>query len=177
MKKFIKLISRALYKIIKALPSSSSRPFGKISNFLRYILTKSIIEKCGKAVTVERNALFSPNIMIGDNSGLGTNCRITGKCIIGKYVMMGPNVSIYTRNHAHNRIDIPMCKQGNEEEKPVIIENDVWIGANAIILPGIKIGEGVIVGAGAVVTHDVPPFAIVGGNPAKIISYRNKEQV
>ncbi len=142
MKKFIRILSRAFYSIIKYLPSSSSKPFGKFNNFLRYILTKSIIEKCGKRVTVERNAVFSPSIVIGNNSGLGINCRIAGKCIIGDYVMMGPNVSIYTRNHSHDRTDIPMCFQGNEEEKPVVIESDVWIGANAIILPGVKIGGG-----------------------------------
>ncbi len=54
--------------------------------------------------------------------------------------MMGPNVSVYTRNHSYRRIDIPMCAQGNEEEKVVVIESDVWIGASVIILPGVKIG-------------------------------------
>ena len=90
--------------------------------------------------------------------------------------MMGPNVSCYPRNHAFNRTDIPMNQQGFAEEKPIIIEDDVWIGANSIILGGVKIGNGAIIGAGAVVTKDVPPRAIVAGNPAKLIKYRMGEK-
>ena len=60
-------------------------------------------------------------------------------------------------------------------KEPVYIGDDVWIGARVIILPGRKIGEGVIIGAGAVVTKDVPDYAVVGGNPAKVIKFRNKE--
>ena len=87
-------------------------------------------------------------------------------------VMMGPNVSIYTSNHKFDRTDIPMIKQGNSETKPVIIENDVWIGANVIILPGVTIHEGSIIAAGAVVTKDVECYTIVAGNPAKVIKKR-----
>jgi serine acetyltransferase len=59
----------------------------------------------------------------------------------------------------------------------IIIKDDVWIGANAIILSGVTIGQGALIGAGAVVTKDVPPYAIVGGNPAKVIKYRFSEKV
>ena len=65
-----------------------------------------------------------------------------------------------------------MIKQGNSETKPVIIENDVWIGANVIILPGVTIHEGSIIAAGAVVTKDVECYTIVAGNPAKVIKKR-----
>ena len=90
---------------------------------------------------------------------------------IGDDVMMGPNVSIYTRNHAFERTDVPMNTQGVSDEKIVVIENDVWIGANSIILPGVTVSKGAIIGAGAVVTKDVPEYAIVGGNPAKVIKF------
>jgi maltose O-acetyltransferase len=91
--------------------------------------------------------------------------------------MMGPDVMIISRGHNFSRLDIPMMSQGDSDPKLVVFENDVWIGARAIILPGVHIGQGAIVGAGAVVTKDVPPYAIVGGNPAKVIKSRRSEQI
>ena len=85
--------------------------------------------------------------------------------------MMGPDVVILTHTHNIDRTDIPMCDQGSRVGK-VTIGNDVWIGMRSIIMPGVKIGNGAVIGAGAVVTKDVPDYAIVGGVPAKIIKYR-----
>lgn len=89
--------------------------------------------------------------------------------------MMGPQVFIYTQNHNHDRTDIPMIAQGYEEEKPVVIGDDVWIGSRVTILPGVHIGEGAIIGASSVVTKDVPAYSIVGGNPAKVIKSRKTD--
>lgn len=86
--------------------------------------------------------------------------------------MMGTDVVVITKNHAFNQTDIPMMQQGFEDERPVIIGNDVWIGDRVIILPGVHIGDGAIIAAGAVVTKDVPAYAIVGGVPAKLIRMR-----
>ena len=86
--------------------------------------------------------------------------------------MMGTGVKIYSRNHQFSNINIPMCKQGFQPVNPVIIEDDVWIGGSVIILPGVHVSKGAILGAGAVVTKDVPAYVIVGGNPAKVIKYR-----
>ena len=61
-------------------------------------------------------------------------------------------------------------------KKKVTIGNDVWLGANALIMPGVNIGDGAIIAAGAIVTRDVEPYAVVGGNPARVIKYRNKEK-
>ena len=113
-------------------------------------------------------------ISIGNNSGIGINAFIQGPSSIGDYVLMGPDVQIYTRNHKYDRVDIPMYNQGESEIKKVNIGNDVWIGSRAIILPGVTIGDGAIIGAGSIVTKNVEPYAIVGGNPAKVIKYRNK---
>ena len=109
---------------------------------------------------------------IGDRSGVGINAKMHGKVIIGNDVMMGPECIIYTQNHDFSRTDIPMNKQGFSEEKPVIIGDDVWIGGRVIILPGVNVGKGAIIGAGSVVTKDVPEYAIVAGNPATVKKYR-----
>lgn len=90
---------------------------------------------------------------------------------IGDYVLIGPNCQIITANHKHSAWDVPISLQWIEES-PVKICDDVWLSANVVVLPGVTIGRGAIIGAGAVVTKDVPPFAIMGGVPAKLIRYR-----
>ena len=85
---------------------------------------------------------------------------------------MGPRVVIYGRDHIFARTDIPMMDQGMSPFAPIVIEDDVWVGAAAIILKGIRIGKGAIVTAGAVVTDDVPHHSIVGGVPARVIGSR-----
>lgn len=86
--------------------------------------------------------------------------------------MMGPECLIYTQNHVFESREIPMCQQGVTAPRPVEIGNDVWIGVRVIILPGVHVGDGAIIGAGSVVTRDVEPYSIVGGNPAKLIRKR-----
>ena len=86
--------------------------------------------------------------------------------------MIGPRCIIYTRNHAFERTDIPMFRQGMSETKPVVINDDVWIGARVTILPGVTVGKGAIIGAGSVVTKNIPEYAIVGGISAKVIKFR-----
>ena len=153
------------------LPASFNRG-GKAAKALRAFCGRLILARCGNNVNIEKNATLNPEIELGDHSGIGINASISGKVVIGDHVMMGPNCTIYTRNHVFDRTDIPMDQQGFYPHKPVVIEDDVWIGGQVIILPGVVIGTGSIVGAGAVVTKDVPPYAIVGGNPAKVIKYR-----
>ncbi len=115
---------------------------------------------------------------------MGSNCRINENVFImgayiGNNVLIAPYVSIMRGQKNFDRTDIPMIDQGGtgysdvvSEENIVRIEDDVWIGRNAIIMENITIGTGAIVGAGAVVTKSVPPYAIVGGVPAKILKYR-----
>lgn len=165
----------ALYHLIfKHLPATNSRlPFRKFIRWSRSKISSYIIDECGKNVNIEKGANFGTGvgIKIGDNSGLGVNCRVGRGTSIGNNVMMGPDVVILTSNHKFERTDIPMREQGFEN-KPVIIGDDVWIGTRAIILPGVKIGNGVIVAAGAVVTKEVPDYTVVGGCPARIIKKR-----
>ena len=121
----------------------------------------------GKQVNIEKGATFNGKVSIGDYSGIGVDCEMNGPVTIGRYVNMGPEVVVYTQNHAFNRIDIPMQKQGYDNVRPVVIGDDVWIGRRVIILPGVKIGEGCVIGAGAIVAKDIPPYSVVVGNPAK----------
>lgn len=134
---------------------------------------KVLFDYCGSNVNIEKGADFGTGkgISLGDYSGIGVNCKVRGPLTIGKNVMMGPNVNILTHSHNFDRTDIPMCKQGGNF-KSVTIGNDVWIGMNTLILPGVHIGNGVIIGAGAVVTKDIPDYVVVGGVPAKIIKNR-----
>lgn len=137
-------------------------------------MVHGFIEHCGQNVNIEHGAWFNPELSIGDNSGIGMNCCINGRTYIGNDVMMGPDCIMYSYSHAHSRIDIPMDQQGFEKETPIHIGNDVWIGARVIILPGVTVGNHVIIGAGAIVTKDIPDYAIAAGNPARIIRMRNE---
>jgi len=113
---------------------------------------------------------------IGNNVRLGENSYFNAKggLTIGNNVKMGPQVFIWTSNH--NYINPKWLPFDNISiDKPVNIGNNVWIGARAIIIPGVNIGEGAVIGMGSVVTKDVPSCAVVGGNPANILKYRNIE--
>jgi maltose O-acetyltransferase len=85
---------------------------------------------------------------------------------------MGPDCIIYHANHKFSDIKTPMCFQGHEHPKQTVIGDDVWIGGRVIITPGKKIGKGVIIAAGSIVTKDLEDYGIYGGNPAKLIRYR-----
>lgn len=117
---------------------------------------------------------FTPCITIGNNSSIGDYSHVTciNRIVIGNNVLMGKNILISDNAHGASDKDListapnyrPLYSKG-----PVIIEDNVWIGEKSSILPGVHIGYGAIIGAGSVVTKDVPPMAVVGGNPAKVI--------
>lgn len=171
MRKIKLLIGRILYLFASHLPESYFW-INIGQKQIRAFCGKLILSKCGKDVNIEKGAAFPSSVELGDNSGIGIRAQINGKVMIGKNVMMGPDVCVYAINHAFNRVDIPMNFQGFAPEKPVVIEDDVWIGARVIILPGVHIGTGAVIGAGAVVTKEVPDYAVVGGNPASILKMR-----
>ena len=156
------------------LPQSGHFPLG---GWLRRAFAKGIVANCGKKVNIEHGAYFTPGLSIGDRSGVGINCEINGPVTIGQDVMMGPEVVIYTSGHEFGNTDIPMMDQGFTETKPVVIGNDVWIGRRVIIMPGVTIGNGCVIGAGAVVTKSIPDYSVVGGVPAKVIKIRSSTTV
>ena len=142
---------------------------------------KACFKKCGKSVTVGKNSnLTYKNISVGDNVSIGRNAEFLctrANIIIGDHVMFGPHVFMITGGHRTDITDKYMDQIGNDSKRPeddrdIIIEGDNWIGANSIILKGVRIGKGSVVAAGALVTKDVPPYSIVGGVPASVISMR-----
>lgn len=153
-------------------------PYALFSKHIRRFCAKLMLDGCGKNVNIEHGAFLASgkDIKIGNNSGIGINARVAGPLEIGNDVMIAPNVFIITQNHKISDLDVPMRLQTAPKEK-VTICDDVWIGANAVILPGVTVGKGSVVGAGAIVTKDVPEYAIVGGNPAKVIKYRNGKEI
>ena len=159
------------YGLARHLPPSFSG-FKFFQTPLRRLCGKLMLTHCGKKVNIEHKAYFSPYVSLGDYSGIGVNAKIYGTCTIGDYVMMGQDCTVITRNHSHERTDIPMMEQGFEEERPVVIGNDVWIGDRVTILPGVQIGDGCIIAAGAVVTSDIPAYTIAAGVPARVIKER-----
>lgn len=159
-----------LYTVFaKNLPQSRHFP---LARKFRLLFGKLIMKDVGKQVNLEKGAMFNGEVSIGDYSGIGVDCEMNGPVLIGKYVNMGPEVVVYTQNHSSSRTDIPMQKQGYDDIRPVVIGNDVWIGRRVIILPGVQIGDGCIIGAGAVVVKDIPPYSVAVGNPAKIAKLR-----
>lgn len=153
------------------LPKTNSK-ISLGSKAIRATLVRGFAEHAGERIDIQKGAQISRSLSIGNNSGVGINCVLQGKVVIGDNVMMGPEVWIYTRNHEHSDITVPMCDQGFEEERPVHIGNDIWIGSRVTILPGVTVGDGSIIGTGSVVTKDVPPYTIVGGNPARVLKSR-----
>ena len=165
-------IGKVLYNLVgKHMPLSDGR-FNFGSKKVRAFCGKLILDHCGTNVNIEKGAHFSSKVSLGDNSGIGVNAQIAAHVTIGNDVMMGPECIIYTANHAFDNCEVPMWRQGFSAPRPVIIGNDVWIGGRVTILPGVHVGDGAIIGAGSVVTHDVEPYSIVGGNPAKLIRKR-----
>ena len=149
---------------------------------------KASLGKCGKKVIIGQGTSFygAKNVFCSNNVSIGPRCTFIctlSKIIINDHVMFAPNVTCITGGHEYDILGRYMDSIKNEEktkkiDRDIIFEGDNWIGANSIILKGVTIGFGSIVGAGAVVTKDVPRYSIVAGNPAKVIKYRfSSEQI
>ena len=146
-----------LYNLTEAVPE-------------RQIILQQLLGQIGQNSIIEPPfyCSYGQNIHIGDHVYLNVLCTILdcNEVHIGHHVMIGPAVQIYTAAHllqAETRI------QGWEVAKPIVIEDNVWIGGGAILLPGVKIGRNAVVGAGAVVPRSVPANTVVAGNPARVI--------
>ncbi len=151
------------YGILIYLPS---RNITNIGVTLRLFIIKKLFNHCGNNVNIAKGQ----NISIGENSGIGENSYIVAmdKVTIGDNVMIGPELMLLTGNHGYED-ETKLLIDQKIITKPIEIGNDVWIAARVIILPGVNVGNRVIIAAGSVVTKNIPSNVIVGGNPAKII--------
>ena len=140
--------------------------------FLRNFSARHFLKKSGRHVSIGYGSRIHRNTELGENSGIGRNCEIMNGVTIGDNVMIGPEVYMCTETHNFSDTSVPMCKQGYKERKPIVIEDDVWIGAKAIILPGVTVGTGSVIGAGTVVPRSIPPYSVVVGNPARVVKSR-----
>lgn len=131
---------------------------------------RGILGKAGKNCVVEQPLFctYGYNTTVGDNFFLNVNGKLmdSGKITIGNNVFIAPNVCIITEEHA---MDVEQRIQGLEYTHPVTIGDNVWICAGALVLPGVTIGEGSVIGAGSVVTKDIPAHCLAVGNPCKVI--------
>lgn len=148
-----------------------------IENFDRIVaLEKELFGKTGKNIYIRPPFYtdYGRHIELGENFYANMNCTFldVNYIIFGDNVMIGPDASFYTAGHP---TDANVRNTGLEFGLPITVEDNVWIGGHATILPGVSIGENAIVAAGSVVTKDVPKNTIVGGNPAKIIRQLNEE--
>ncbi|MCL3779145.1 acyltransferase [Prolixibacteraceae bacterium JC049] len=152
----------------------------KVSDYCKLYLANSCL-RSGRNFEIKRGALLQLNdatIIVGENTCIGKRAEINArgaKIEIGNCVRMASNVFITTSNHRFDRIDIPIYKQGFSSAD-IRIEDDVWIGQNVIILPGVRIGKGAVIAAGTVVTKSVASYSVVAGVPAKIIKERGGDK-
>lgn len=112
------------------------------------------------------------DVIIGNRSRVGISNVLIGPVTIGNHVIMAQNVVASGLNHSYQDIDTPICLQ-KCTTAPITIEDEVWIGANAVITAGVTVGKHSVVAGGTVVTKDVPPYSVVGGNPARILKRYN----
>ncbi|MBQ9231810.1 MAG: acyltransferase [Prevotella sp.] len=116
------------------------------------------------------------DVVIGDHTRIGIHCTVIGPVTIGSHVNLAQGITVTALNHNFKDTTLRIDEQGIST-KPVVIGDDVWIGANAVILPGVTIGRHAVVAAGAVVTKDVPDNCIVGGVPASILKDLNPQTI
>lgn len=151
-----------LYQILKYIPGVIGCHVRNL--FLPYRKGRDVRVMDG--VQLDKPSMLTMGDRVSINRGTVLNSG--GGITIGNNVMIGPNVIVYSQNHAYSCPDVPFIDQGYNY-KPVIIGNNVWIGASAIVLPGVTVGENSVIAAGSVVTKSIEPGSLVGGNPARVI--------
>lgn len=140
-------------------------------------LLKGIIGKTKDNFLIEQPFVcdYGYNIEIGENFYSNHNLTILdpGKIIFGDNVFIGPNCGFYTAGHP---IDVELRNKGLEYAKPITVGNNVWFGGNVVVLPGVTIGDNVVIGAGSIVVNDIPSNVVAVGNPCQVIKENEKTE-
>ncbi len=178
IKRLRKVICLFIYYSIGIRLPAQPMPGYSLAFALRRLLVRYIAQECGVQIYVKKGSYLGQGIglKIGDRAQLGQNSKIGRNVTIGNDVVMGPDVVIMTDTHKFEEVLIPINKQGSPETAGVVIGNDVWVGTRVIIMPGITIGDKAVIGAGAVVTKDIPERGIAVGIPAKVIRFRGNNK-
>lgn len=146
---------------------------------IRRIYYNNSLKYAGRNINIFSGALiYSPcRMQIGNNVSINHGSFIDpseGEIIIKNNVLIGPYCILRAANHIFSNPEVPIINQGHEFGK-IIIEDDVWLGANVVVLPNVRIGRGYVIGAGAVVTKDIEPYSIAVGIPARKVGCRGKK--
>lgn len=178
MKRLNRTFWRMLYELLaRWIPGKRmGRIVDSLGTKLRTRSVRGFIAACGTNLYLSENVTVSSQTRIGSHVSINENSRLQS-CTIGDYVLIGPECYAIIRNHHFSDLNTPIALQGYDDEAAPVIGSDVWIGARVTLLPGVFIGDHAIVATGAVVTRDVPAYAIVGGVPAKIIGDRREKSV
>lgn len=168
-----------MFKLLKTLIIwiATILPTHPLINRMRYRVFRFFGAKIGEGTVFCSNVRIKGDVRIGKFCNFNENVLIksTGKGVIriGDYTIIAPNVVMRNANHIFESTEKPIRYQG-KDIKDIVIGNDVWIASNAVILPGAKIGDGSVIGAGAIVKGIIPPYSVAMGNPAKVIATRRK---
>ncbi|MBN2396285.1 MAG: acyltransferase [Candidatus Atribacteria bacterium] len=160
-------IFQALYSFVKYF----SFP---LMNYIRYAVLVFFVKKIrSKSISEGVTFWFPWKIEIGKNTTINQNCIIDGSggISIGNDVRIAPYVIFNTVDHEYSKKEIPIRKQAYIAGR-IIIENDVWIGANVVINKGVRIGKGSVIGSGSIVTRNIPPYSVAYGIPCKVVRTR-----
>jgi acetyltransferase-like isoleucine patch superfamily enzyme len=162
----------ALDLIVRMLPGETG-----IGCRRRYFRKR--VAACGHSLRVVHNVrILNPaHLHLGNRVELAWDVFIeaAGTVRIGNTVAIGPGTKIWSNNHRFENPDVPIVEQGLEM-LPVDIEDDVWIGADCIIKPGVRIGKGSVISAGTILSKSIPEYAVVAGNPGRVVSWRRPPQ-
>lgn len=176
-RRLVRMAALAAYYLIASHLPDLAFPGGQLFNAIRCELLQLALPACGAGNEIDSQVYLGDgsDVLIGSRCQINRGCRIN-HVTIGDEVMIGPQAIVLGAMHRSDELDVPMIDQGTLQVAPGTIERDVWIGARAIIMPGLRIGTGSIIAAGAVVTHDVEPWSVMAGVPARRVRDRRASE-